>query len=438
MNVYELILRKRNGGRLRPEEIKYLVEGYARGTIPDYQMAAWAMAVFFQGMSPEETTALTEAMAASGERIDLRAIDGVKVDKHSTGGVGDTTTLVLAPLVAACGAPVAKMSGRALGHTGGTLDKLESIPGFRVDMDAARFIESVNRLKVAVIGQTAALAPADGRLYALRDVTATVESIPLIAASIMSKKLAAGADAFVLDVKSGRGAFLQTLDESLELARTMVAIGQAAGRETVALVTDMDKPLGRAVGNSLEMREAVAALRGEGPEDLKELVIALGAEMLMLGRVAADGAEARERLTEAIGSGSAATKLKQLIENQGGDPRVVDEPERLEVAPEQVFAAAPAAGFVVAVDGVGLGLAANELGAGRKKTGDRIDHGVGLLLEKNVGDRVEKGEPLCRIFARTAEAAAQAAAKIEAAYEIGPAAPAARPLVLARVGPEDV
>lgn len=437
MNVYELILKKRNGQPLTTEEITYLVDGYAKGTIPDYQMSAWAMAVFFQGMTSDEMIALTRAMVESGEQIDLSAIEGVKVDKHSTGGVGDTTTLVLAPLVAACGAPVAKMSGRALGHTGGTLDKLESIPGFQVDMDAARFIDSVNRLKVAVIGQTASLAPADGRFYGLRDVTATVESIPLIAASIMSKKLAAGADALVLDVKSGRGAFLHTLEQSVELARTMVAIGEGAGRRTVALVTDMDRPLGQAIGNSLEMQEAIATLRGEGPDDLLQLVLALGSEMLVLGRIAENGEQAMQQLTDALRSGAALAKLEELIENQGGDRRVVETPDLLPVAPVQEEVRAPVNGYVASVDGVRLGLIANDLGAGRKTKDEPIDHGVGLLLLKNVGDEVAKGDAIGRVYAGTERDLRRAQERFAKAVQIAGERPTDRPLVLARIGPED-
>lgn len=438
MNVYELILKKRNGEALTADEIAFLVGGYATEAIPDYQMAAWAMAVFFRGMDAEETTALTNAMVDSGERIDLSGIDGVKVDKHSTGGVGDTTTLVLAPLVAACGAPVAKMSGRALGHTGGTLDKLESIPGFNVQMEAARFIDSVNRLQVAVIGQTAALAPADGRLYGLRDVTATVESIPLIAASIMSKKIAGGADALVLDVKTGRGAFLQTMDESVELARTMVAIGERVGRRTVALVTDMDRPLGQAIGNSLEMREAIATLQGAGPEDLRELVLALGAEMLVLGEAAPDIDAARHRLQRALDDGSALEKLEQLIANQGGDGRVAERPELLPVAAEVGVVHAPQSGFVAAVDGVGLGLIANELGAGRSRKDEPIDHGVGLLLQKNVGDAVTEGDAVCTVYARDEQSLQRALERLPSFIAVDDAPPPPRPLVAARIDRDDV
>lgn len=436
--MYELILKKRNGGELTEAEIAFLIRGYGEGAIPDYQMSAWAMAVFFQGMTSAETTAVTLAMVDSGERIDLSGIAGIKVDKHSTGGVGDTTTLVLAPLVAACGAPVAKMSGRALGHTGGTLDKLESIPGFNVDMDAARFVESVNRLKVAVVGQTASLAPADGRLYSLRDVTATVESIPLIAASIMSKKIASGADALVLDVKTGRGAFLQTLDASKELARTMVAIGEGAGRRTVALVTDMERPLGKAIGNSLEMQEAIATLRGEGPADLTDLVLALGEEMLVLGEVARDTTSARQQLLQAMSSGAALDKLKEMIANQGGDVTVVDEPSRLPIAPVEGAAYAPADGFIASLDGVELGLIANDLGAGRRRKEEPIDHGVGLVLERNVGDAITEGSPWCRVYARDETSLQRAIARLAGAIVVEANPPPSRPLVFTRISAQDV
>lgn len=438
MTVYEIILKKRDGGELTAAEIRFLVDGYAQGTIPDYQMSAWAMAVFFRGMTAEETAALTLAMVDSGEQVDLSAIEGIKVDKHSTGGVGDTTTLVLAPLVAACGAPVAKMSGRALGHTGGTLDKLESIPGLRVDMDTAMFIDSVNKLQVAVVGQTTALAPADGRLYALRDVTATVESIPLIAASIMSKKIASGADALVLDVKTGQGAFLKTVDESEQLARTMVAIGERAGRQTVALITDMDRPLGHAIGNALEMREAIDTLRGQGPADLLQLVLALGAEMLVLGRVAPDLEAARGQLRDALTSGAALDKLRAMIVNQGGDPEVIDDPDLLPRADVEGTVAATEAGWVQHVDGLRLGLVTNGLGAGRTRTDDAIDHGVGIVLQANVGDEVAIGDPLCRIYARDSGQLQTALDRVAAAFVIGPQAPEQRPLIFKRVGAEDL
>lgn len=433
MRMYDLIKKKRDGGELTEAEIRFLIEGFTKGDIPDYQMSAFTMAVFFRGMTDRETTALTLAMARSGDVIDLSGIDGVKVDKHSTGGVGDTTTLVLAPLVAACGAPVAKMSGRALGHTGGTLDKLESIPGFSVYMTPEQFVDSVNRLKVAVIGQAAAIAPADGKWYKLRDVTATVESVPLIAASIMSKKLAAGADALVLDVKAGRGAFLKKFEDTLKLAETMVSIGTRAGRRTVALITDMNQPLGRAIGNALEVKEAVETLQGRGPDDLTELTLALGTEMLVLAQVAEDATDARRRLGEAIRSGRALEKFREMVVNQGGDPAFIDDPSRLPTAPVRVVVEARASGWVDAIDGHELGDVTMLLGAGRRKQDDEIDHAVGLVLRAKVGSRVEAGDVLCEVHAARPEDAAALTERIRAAFSIGPRPPEPRPLVLRRV-----
>lgn len=433
MRMYDLIKKKRDGGELTEAEIRFLIEGFTKGDIPDYQMSAFTMAVFFRGMTDRETTALTLAMARSGDVIDLSGIDGVKVDKHSTGGVGDTTTLVLAPLVAACGAPVAKMSGRALGHTGGTLDKLESIPGFSVYMTPEQFVDSVNRLKVAVIGQTAAIAPADGKWYKLRDVTATVESVPLIAASIMSKKLAAGADALVLDVKAGRGAFLKKFEDTLKLAETMVSIGTRAGRRTVALITDMNQPLGRAIGNALEVKEAVETLQGRGPDDLTELTLALGTEMLVLAQVAEDATDARRRLGEAIRSGRALEKFREMVVNQGGDPAFIDDPSGLPTAPVRVVVEARASGWVDAIDGHELGDVTMLLGAGRRKQDDEIDHAVGLVLRAKVGSRVEAGDVLCEVHAARPEDAAALTERIRAAFSIGPRPPEPRPLVLRRV-----
>jgi len=434
LRAQDLIVKKRDGGELTEAEIRYLIEGYMRGEVADYQMAAWCMAVYFQGMTDAETAALTMAMVASGDKVDLSPIAGVKVDKHSTGGVGDTTTLVLVPLVAACGAPVAKMSGRALGHTGGTLDKLESIPGFRVDMDPETFVASVNRIKAAVIGATGDLAPADRQLYALRDVTGTVESLPLIAASIMSKKLAAGADGLVLDVKTGRGALMQTLDQSKALAETMVAIGRRAGVRTVALVTDMDQPLGWAIGNALEVREAIDVLRGQGPPDLKELVVALGTEMLRLAQVAADPDEARERLLTALADGSGLRKLREMVANQGGDPAVIDDPDRLPQAPVRAAVPAPKDGWVDAIDGRTLGLVTMELGAGRRRKEDSIDPSVGMVLRAKVGTRVAAGEPLCEVHAASPQALAAVEQRVQAAFTISVRPPDPRPLIWARIG----
>lgn len=433
MRMYDLIKKKRDGGELTEAEIRFLIEGYTKGHIPDYQMAAFTMAVYFRGMTKAETTALTLAMVESGDVIDLSAVDGVKVDKHSTGGVGDTTTLVLAPLVAACGAPVAKMSGRSLGHTGGTLDKLESIPGFQVHMTPEEFVDSVNRLKVAVIGQTASIAPADGKWYALRDVTATVDNISLIAASIMSKKLAAGADALVLDVKAGRGAFLKKFEDTVKLAETMVSIGHGAGRRTVALITDMNEPLGRAIGNALEMKEAIETLQGQGPADLVELTLALGAEMLVLGGVAEDVDDARSRLQSALTDGRALAKFREMVVNQGGDPAYVDDPSLLVTAPVRAMVDAPISGWIDAIESDGLGAITMELGAGRRTHDDDIDHSVGLVLHAKVGTKVEAGDPLCEVHAARPEDLAKVKDRIQGAFSIAPRAPEPRPLVLRRL-----
>jgi len=432
VRAQDLIEKKRDGGELTEAEIRYLVEGYVTGDVTDYQMAAWCMAVYFQGLTDWETTALTLAMLDSGDTIDLSPVAGVKVDKHSTGGVGDTTTVALVPLVAACGAPVAKVSGRALGHTGGTLDKLESIPGFRAEMDAKTFVDSVNRIKAAIISATESLAPADKKLYALRDVTGTTESLPLVAASVMSKKLAAGADALVLDVKTGRGALIKPLEQSKALAQTMVYIGRLSGTKTVALVTDMDQPLGWAIGNALEVKEAISLLRNQGPPDLRELVLALGTEMLVLAGVAASAEEARQRLITALKDGSALTKLKEIVANQGGDPAYIDEPDRLPRAAVRATVVAPTAGWVDAIDCKGLGLITMELGAGRRRTEDVIDPSVGIVLKAKVGSRVEEAEPLCEVHASSPQSLAAVVERVRAAFSIGPRPPDPRPLVFAR------
>lgn len=433
MRMYDLIKKKRDGGQLTEAEIRFLIDGFTKGEIPDYQMAAFTMAVYFRGMTEEETTALTLAMVESGDVIDLSAIDGIKVDKHSTGGVGDTTTLVLAPLVAACGAPVAKMSGRSLGHTGGTLDKLESIPGFNVRMSPEQFVDSVNRLKVAVIGQTASIAPADGRWYKLRDVTATIDNISLIAASIMSKKLAAGADALVLDVKAGRGAFLQKFEDTVKLAETMVAIGNLAGRRTVALITDMNQPLGRAIGNALEVKEAIETLRGQGPEDLVELTLALGTEMLLLAQVADDAADARRQLEDAIRSGRALAKFREMVVNQGGDAACVDDPSRLPTAPVRVVIEAKSPGWIDRIESDELGKVTMELGAGRRTQDDDIDHTVGLVLHAKVGAKVEAGDVLCEVHAASPDDVTAVEERIRNAFSIGARAPEPRPLIIRRL-----
>ncbi|MGD6874312.1 pyrimidine-nucleoside phosphorylase [Sutcliffiella horikoshii] len=397
MRMVDLIQKKRDGKELTTEEIQFIVSGFTDGSIPDYQMSAFSMAIFFQGMSDQERADLTMAMVHSGDTIDLSAIEGIKVDKHSTGGVGDTTTLVLAPLVAAVGVPVAKMSGRGLGHTGGTIDKLESVPGFHVEIDNQEFIDYVNKNKVAVIGQSGNLTPADKKLYALRDVTATVNSIPLIASSIMSKKIAAGADAIVLDVKTGAGAFMKDLDEAKKLAKAMVDIGNNVGRRTMAVISDMSQPLGFAIGNALEIKEAIDTLRGEGPEDLEELCLELGSYMVLLAEKASTLEEARGMLEEVIRSGAAIETLKTFLEAQGGDASVVDNPEKLPQAKHVVELEAKEAGVVSEIVADSVGTAAMLLGAGRATKDSEIDLAVGIVLRKKIGDKVEAGESLATI-----------------------------------------
>lgn len=397
MRMVDLIEKKRDGKELSTEEINFIIEGYTDGSIPDYQMSALAMAIYFQGMSERERADLTMAMVRSGDQIDLSKIEGIKVDKHSTGGVGDTTTLVLGPLVASVGVPVAKMSGRGLGHTGGTIDKLESVPGFHVEIDNAEFIKLVNENKVAVIGQTGNLTPADKKLYSLRDVTATVDSIPLIASSIMSKKIAAGADAIVLDVKTGAGAFMKSLDDARELAKAMVRIGNNVGRKTMAVISDMSQPLGFAIGNALEVKEAIDTLKGEGPEDLTELCLTLGSHMVYLSQKASSTEEARKMLEKSIKNGSALEKFKIFLKAQGGDESVVDQPEKLPTAKYQIELLAKEDGWVEEIIADDVGTAAMLLGAGRATKESEIDLAVGLVLKKKVGDSVQKGESLLTI-----------------------------------------
>lgn len=398
MRMVDLIEKKRDGEELSKEEINFIIQGYTNGTIPDYQMSAFAMAVFFRDMTASERANLTMAMVNSGETIDLSAIEGIKVDKHSTGGVGDTTTLVLAPLVAALDIPVAKMSGRGLGHTGGTIDKLESIKGFNVEVTKDKFIDLVNRDKIAVIGQTGNLTPADKKLYALRDVTGTVNSIALIASSIMSKKIAAGADAIVLDVKTGSGAFMKTEEDAYKLAHTMVSIGNSVGRKTIAVISDMSQPLGFAVGNAIEVKEAIDTLRGFGPKDLTELVLTLGSHMVCLAGKAESEGEARKKLLEAIKSGKAIEKFKLFIENQGGDASVVDNPDKLPQANYKIDVPAKKSGFVAEIVADEIGTAAMLLGAGRATKEDTIDLAVGVMLRKKVGDKIKKGETLVTLY----------------------------------------
>jgi pyrimidine-nucleoside phosphorylase len=427
----DVIERKRNGEELADADIRELVLGYGRGEIPDYQLAAFCMAVWFRGLSAAETLAMTEAIIESGETIDLAGALGRKVvDKHSTGGVGDKTSIAVAPIVAACGVPFGKMSGRGLGHTGGTLDKLESIPGFRVELTLDEFVAQVRDVGVAIIGQTADLVPADKQLYALRDVTATVDSIPLIAASIMSKKIAAGAQAIVLDVKVGDGAFMRTLPEARELAEAMRELGTRAGREVVCLLTDMDQPLGRAVGNALEIREALDTIRGQGPPDFTELVVAAASRLVALSDLGLDGEAARERVESAMSDGSAEAAYRRWIEAQGGDP---DE-NRLGTAPERTTLDAHREGVITNVRALAVGIAALELGAGRRAKGDEIDHSVGIVLLKKRGDSVARGEALAEIHARDSESAQAVTERLRSAFELGDTEPETAGVVLDVIG----
>lgn len=403
MRMIDIIEKKRDGKSLTKEEIEFFVNGYTHGEVPDYQASSLAMAIFFQDMNDEERAALTMSMVNSGEKIDLSDINGIKVDKHSTGGVGDTTTLVLAPLVAAVGVPVAKMSGRGLGHTGGTIDKLESVKGFNVEISEKDFIKLVNDNQVAVIGQSGNLTPADKKLYALRDVTGAVNSIPLIASSIMSKKIAAGADAIVLDVKTGSGAFMKTLDDAEALAHAMVRIGNNVGRNTMAIISDMSQPLGNAIGNALELKEAIATLKGNGPKDLTELVLTLGSQMVVLAEKATSLDEARQMLIDAIKTGKALNKFKTFLSNQGGDDSIVDSPEKLPSAKYQVEFKAKKDGYITEIIANEIGVASMMLGAGRQTKEDVIDLGVGIVLNKKVGEHVEKGENILTIHTNTKE-----------------------------------
>ncbi|EEL76926.1 Pyrimidine-nucleoside phosphorylase [Bacillus cereus AH676] len=399
MRMVDIIAKKRDGKELTTEEIKFFINGYTDGSIPDYQVSALAMAIFFKDMTDRERADLMMAMVESGETIDLSAIEGIKVDKHSTGGVGDTTTLVLGPLVAALDVPVAKMSGRGLGHTGGTIDKLEAVEGFHVEITKEQFIDIVNRDKVAVIGQTGNLTPADKKIYALRDVTGTVNSIPLIASSIMSKKIAAGADAIVLDVKTGAGAFMKTEEDAKELAHAMVRIGNNVGRQTMAVISDMSQPLGFAIGNALEVKEAIDTLKGEGPEDLTELVLVLGSQMVVLAKKANTLEEAREMLIEVMKNGKATEKFKEFLSNQGGDSSIVDNPEKMPQAKYVIDVPAKTSGVISNIVADEIGIAAMLLGAGRATKEDEIDLAVGLMLRKKVGDAVKEGEPFVTIYA---------------------------------------
>lgn len=425
MRMVDLIAKKRDGEALTKEEIDFMIEGYTKDEIPDYQMSAMAMALYFQDMTTDERVNLTMAMVNSGDTVDLSGIEGIKVDKHSTGGVGDTTTLILAPLVACVGVPVAKMSGRGLGHTGGTIDKLESIKGFQVELDGQTFNDLVNKNKVAVVGQSGNLTPADKKLYALRDVTATVNSIPLIASSIMSKKIASGADAIVLDVKTGSGAFMENLDDARALAKAMVGIGNGAGRQTIGVISDMNQPLGFAVGNALEVKEAIDTLNGHGPEDLTELCLTLGSHMVHLANKADSIDEARAMLVEAIESGRALDTFKVFVEGQGGDASVIDHPDLLPQAKMTKEITAKTSGYVQEIIADEVGIAAGMLGAGRMTKESEIDLAVGLVLHKKVGDYVEKGDVLVTLHTNKEETQ-EVEDKVRNAYRMYAEKPEAR------------
>lgn len=429
MRMYDIIIKKRNGGELTPEEINFFVEGYTLGTIPDYQASALMMAIYFQKMTERETCELTMAMARSGDMLDLSAIRGIKVDKHSTGGVGDKTSLALAPMAAACGIPVAKMSGRGLGHTGGTIDKLESFPGFTTALTTEQFIKNVNSIGIAIMGQTADLAPADKKLYALRDVTATVDNMSLIASSIMSKKLAAGADAIVLDVKTGSGAFMKEEADARALAEEMVKIGTNAGRKTVAVISDMDQPLGYAVGNALEVKEAIDTLNGHGPADFLTLCLTLGSQMLLAGGKAEDLKSAERMLEQVIADRSALKKLAEFVEAQGGDSSVVYHPERLPQAALQKEVLAPADGYISRIVCDEVGICSLILGGGRETKESRIDLSVGLVLCRKVGDMVKAGEVLAVIHANDEGKAAEAEKRFLAACSITAEPPLKTPFI---------
>ena len=418
MRAYDVILKKRNGGKLSKEELEFMVMGYVKGEIPDYQMSAFLMAVYFRHMDEEERAILTEIMARSGDMVDLSDIPGKIVDKHSSGGVGDKTTLVVAPLVASLGIPIAKMSGRALGHTGGTIDKLESIPGFKTSLTLEEFKENVKKYGIAIAGQTANLAPADKKIYALRDATATVDEVSLIASSIMSKKLAGGADAFVLDVKAGSGAFMKTIEDARELAKAMVGIAKSHSKDAVALITNMEEPLGRFVGNSLEVKEAIDTMKGKGDEKFVELCIELSSYMVELsGKMSRE--EALPLLKENLVNGKALEKFRDLVKAQGGDERVVEDPDLvLPIAKETVDVKAETSGYVVSIDTEKVGIASMVLGAGRKRKEDEIDHSVGIEVFKKIGDEVEKGEPLVRLYVSEKSDVEEAISLIKKAYRI--------------------
>jgi len=428
--MYDIISKKRDGFELTTEEIEFFIKGYTDGSIPDYQASALLMAIFLQKMTTRETVDLTYAMMNSGDTIDLSKIEGIKVDKHSTGGVGDTTTLILGPLVASLGVPVAKMSGRGLGHTGGTLDKLESIEGFHIELTTKEFMENVNKHKIAVVGQTSNIAPADKKLYALRDVTATVDNISLIAASVMSKKLAAGSDAIVLDVKCGSGAFVKTLEGARELSRAMVDIGNNMKRNTVAIITDMEQPLGFAIGNALEVKEAIDTLKGNGPKDLTDLVITLASNMVYLGKGASSIEEAKKLVEENLYNGKAFEKFKEFIKSQGGNTDMIDNPEKLPKSNIEYEVKSAKEGFVEAIKSDDVGIAAMILGAGRETKDDVLDLGSGILLKKKVGDKVSKGETIAILYTNKENKLVEAEEKLLKSYTITDEKVSERTLIL--------
>ncbi|NLV98581.1 MAG: thymidine phosphorylase [Clostridiaceae bacterium] len=436
MRIYDLIKKKRDGGTHSKEELRFIIDSYVSGNIPDYQISAWLMAVYFQGMSSEETLEFTQALVQSGDQVDLSAIDGVKVDKHSTGGVGDKTSLIVGPIVAACGLKLAKMSGRGLGHTGGTLDKLEAIPGLSTELSEREFIEQVQKIGLAIIGQTADLAPGDKKLYALRDVTATVDSIPLIAGSIMSKKLAAGSDIIVLDVKCGSGAFMKNVKDAVELAQTMVDIGEGAGRKTAALVTDMDRPLGQCIGNAIEITEVIQVLKDEGPEDLRELCFVLSSELLKLANPES-GQDYDALVREAVSSGKALDCFAQMVAAQGGDPHITQD---ISILPQPKYSAEIIAvqdGWISHMDTETCGIASSMLGAGRLKMDDQIQPAAGIRLHRRSGEQVKKGEILAELYTDDETLLAAAKSKLESAYVFTEEKAESKALILARVYAKD-
>ncbi len=437
MRMFDIIAKKRDGKVLTSEEIEFFVNGYVNGDIPDYQISALLMAIYLNGMNVDETTTLTMLMARSGEVIDLSSIPGIKVDKHSTGGVGDKTTFIISPIVASCGVPVAKMSGRGLGHTGGTIDKMESIPGMKTNIDREEFFDIVRNVGACVIGQSGNIVPADKKLYALRDVTATIESIPLIASSIMSKKLAAGSDAILLDVKTGSGAFMKTTDEAIELAKAMVAIGEKVGRKTIALITDMDRPLGKSIGNALEMKEVCDTLKGKGPKDLTELCLTLATNMLYLaGKGSLD--DCYDLAKDALESGKAFEKLKEMVKAQGGDVSVIEDNSKFESSKVARGLAAAQEGYIYSMDTEKCGVASMILGAGREKKEDTIDYSAGVIIHKKIGDYVKRGDLIASLYSSSEEKCINSSRLLGEAIKISSAEPVVKPIVLARVTKDSV